>query len=568
VGINILIADDLQFIKLVLRDLVEKAGFRVVGEASNGEEAIELFQDRRPDVVLMDITMPKMDGLTALKKILKIDPSAKIIMCSALGQQTLIVQALQMGAKDFIVKPFRAERVVNSMKFLSILLLAAVPVTVWPQDHVPVDDREYWTVGVAAFEGRTLSQENLYLTQSFPLMIRERLEAIPTHFFSDSEAKAYRRGIIRREQRRLAEIISADRRARDELFFTPGKREDKAAIYEDRIAANLLALSALRELNPEAIAFPESKPLRFASGTTGQLIFDQPVRSPLQSTRQEDLDSLLWGRFEEIQGYIYVEVNFFDAALGEDVFSYSNAVLPAELYEISDELTGELASILWGRDWASLRVETEPPGASVWLDESFQGRTPGYQSVVRLVDLPPYTEALQQIALPLEPGDFFEVDSEPTGAAVYAGSNWLGNTPLSVEKPDDLNRFLLRKEGYLDFPLYTGSGVEEKVTIPLISDDIDPLEIQNQRRDELYRAFGFFAISIPIPLFFWGFASDYAVGYSLAINDLNFDESERFRAAGLVFYYGYYGTLAVSTSLFINMMVRLVRYLRASDRKA
>jgi len=116
VGINILIADDLQFIKLVLRDLLEKAGFRVVGEASNGEEAIELFLDKRPDVVLMDITMPKMDGLTALKKILKIDPGAKIIMCSALGQQTLIVQALQMGAKDFIVKPFRPERVVNSIK--------------------------------------------------------------------------------------------------------------------------------------------------------------------------------------------------------------------------------------------------------------------------------------------------------------------------------------------------------------------------------------------------------------------------------------------------------------------
>ena len=115
-GINILIADDLQFIKLVLRDLLEKAGFRVVGEASNGEEAVELFQDKRPDVVLMDITMPKMDGLTALKKILKIDPGAKVIMCSALGQQTLIVQALQMGAKDFVVKPFRPERVINSIK--------------------------------------------------------------------------------------------------------------------------------------------------------------------------------------------------------------------------------------------------------------------------------------------------------------------------------------------------------------------------------------------------------------------------------------------------------------------
>jgi two-component system chemotaxis response regulator CheY len=116
VGIKILIADDLKFIKLVLRDLVEKAGFRVVGEASNGEEAVELYQDERPDVVLMDITMPKVDGLTALKEILKIDPEAKVIMCSALGQQSLIVQALQLGAKDFIVKPFRDERVIASIK--------------------------------------------------------------------------------------------------------------------------------------------------------------------------------------------------------------------------------------------------------------------------------------------------------------------------------------------------------------------------------------------------------------------------------------------------------------------
>ena len=115
-GIDVLIADDLTFIKLVLRELVEKAGFRVVGEASNGQEAVELYQNKRPDVVLMDITMPKMDGLAALKQILKFDPGAKIIMCSALGQQTLIVQALQLGAKDFIVKPFREERVVSAIK--------------------------------------------------------------------------------------------------------------------------------------------------------------------------------------------------------------------------------------------------------------------------------------------------------------------------------------------------------------------------------------------------------------------------------------------------------------------
>jgi two-component system chemotaxis response regulator CheY len=115
-AINILIVDDLDFIKIVLRDILEKSGFRVVGEASNGEEAIRIYEDKKPDAVLMDITMKGMDGLTALKHIREIDPEARVIICSALGQQRLIVQAIQLGAKDFIVKPFQPQRVVSALK--------------------------------------------------------------------------------------------------------------------------------------------------------------------------------------------------------------------------------------------------------------------------------------------------------------------------------------------------------------------------------------------------------------------------------------------------------------------
>jgi two-component system chemotaxis response regulator CheY len=113
---RVLIVDDLAFIKLVIRDTLEKSGFIVAGEASNGLEAIELYKKLKPDIVLLDITMPKMDGIQALTEILKYDSAAKVIMCSALGQQKLIIQSIQLGAKDFIVKPFKPERIVGAIK--------------------------------------------------------------------------------------------------------------------------------------------------------------------------------------------------------------------------------------------------------------------------------------------------------------------------------------------------------------------------------------------------------------------------------------------------------------------
>ncbi|HOJ64198.1 MAG TPA: response regulator [Spirochaetota bacterium] len=113
---RVLIVDDLAFIKLIIRDTLEKTGFEVVGEASNGIEAVEMYKRLKPDIVLMDITMPRMDGIQALQEIMKFDPNAKVIMCSALGQQKLIIQSIQLGAKDFIVKPFKPERIVGAIK--------------------------------------------------------------------------------------------------------------------------------------------------------------------------------------------------------------------------------------------------------------------------------------------------------------------------------------------------------------------------------------------------------------------------------------------------------------------
>jgi len=115
-GNKILTVDDAAFMRMMLKDILVNNGYEIVGEASNGREAIEKYAEHQPDLVLMDITMPDMDGITSLKEIKKIDSQAKIIMCSAMGQRTMVVDAIQAGATDFIVKPFKADRVLEAIK--------------------------------------------------------------------------------------------------------------------------------------------------------------------------------------------------------------------------------------------------------------------------------------------------------------------------------------------------------------------------------------------------------------------------------------------------------------------
>src|SRR6056297_1602409 len=114
---KILIVDDAAFMRLNLKNIL-KNDFEIIGEAENGKEAVEMYQEKKPDIVTMDITMPVMDGLEAITAIKDIEPDAKIIVCSAMGQQKIVIQAIEKGAKDFIVKPFKKNRVMEALKKL------------------------------------------------------------------------------------------------------------------------------------------------------------------------------------------------------------------------------------------------------------------------------------------------------------------------------------------------------------------------------------------------------------------------------------------------------------------
>ena len=113
---NILICDDAAFMRMMIKDVLSKNGYTVAGEAENGLKAVEKYNELHPDLVLMDITMPEMDGIQALKKIKEKDGAASVIMCSAMGQQAMVIESIQAGARDFIVKPFQAERVIEAVK--------------------------------------------------------------------------------------------------------------------------------------------------------------------------------------------------------------------------------------------------------------------------------------------------------------------------------------------------------------------------------------------------------------------------------------------------------------------
>lgn len=113
---RVMVCDDAAFMRMMIKDILTKNGYNIAGEAENGAKAVEKYNELKPDLVLMDITMPEMDGIQALKKIKEADPGASVIMCSAMGQQAMVIESIQSGAKDFIVKPFQADRVLEAVQ--------------------------------------------------------------------------------------------------------------------------------------------------------------------------------------------------------------------------------------------------------------------------------------------------------------------------------------------------------------------------------------------------------------------------------------------------------------------
>jgi len=470
-----------------------------------------------------------------------------------------------------------------------------------PQEYIPRDTEEHWTVAFARFQGVNLSSENLYLTHSLPLLLRESLSGAHTHFFGTEERRGYQEWILRQERRRLGQTLQSLRQERDALFFqalSATERSEKLAAYDEKLAATVERVNTVRGMDPGLIEFPERKPILFRGarariaegGFRGDAgapaaaagLIEAAVLSPLRIAREEGVNLLIWGSLEEVQGYLYLEVRALDAHLGREVFFYSDAAEPEELYAGLEEATADLSRLLWGRGRASLAVETAPVGAQVYVEGVYAGRAPvqvdylvpgpvelrveaqGYLTELLRLELEPDALARELVVLEKRSPDPLWVTSDPPGAAIYDGSVWLGATPLVVQRPERLSRVALRLEGYPEKIVYLGPESGAQVSVSFALADPGPAELQARRRDAFYTAFGVFALSVPFPLFFWGATND---SYAASLLAGTYDEALRLAGQVEGYYNAYLATLGVSGALLVNMVVHLVRYIRAADRR-
>jgi hypothetical protein len=470
------------------------------------------------------------------------------------------------------------------LALLRVLLLPAAEQPLAPAE-LPADEAELFIIGLSTLQGLGLSTGNEYLTSSIPLLLEERIEAMESHDFSAEEQEAYRRGILeaalRQESRKLAEL----RAARDELLFSSlsrRARREQAASLDVRIGEAEQRIQALRGLAPETVAFAGRKPVQIVTGTRGGRLLEAPLFSPLGLARQEGIDLLVWGLIEEVEDYLYLELHAYHSVLRRELYSYRNAVRLEAINTVIEEATRGLAAVILGRSWAALAVTAEPGETRLYLDGRYigqgevdldylapgtvelAGRRPGYRDELLRLELPAGERKEVKLALMPAAGEKILLVSDPPQAAVYEGSEWRGTTPLTISRPEDQQRLLLRREGFLDFSIYLAQDTADALSVSLVPDSAEPASLQSKRRDKFYTAMGLFVLSIPVPYLCYSYAADYATAYEQA----GAADQSRLYDANRAFYSAYWAGLAVSASLFVNMMVNLIQYIRSADRNA
>ncbi|MBN2444952.1 MAG: PEGA domain-containing protein [Spirochaetales bacterium] len=475
------------------------------------------------------------------------------------------------------------------MKYALVLCIIffALSLPLFPEEisayyELSIPLKTLYSVGFSSFTGKDLAVENEYLLHSVPLLLIEELELLKIHTFNEEQKKEYRKSLIREEilkQNKTRETYKAEI---DKLVFekiTKAQMNKQKKDLEKKDEAILKKIIELKALDPGRINVPDELPIEIKK-EAGGLLLDPPAFSPLQYQRNKNIDFLIYGKLEEIHGYIYFEVSGFDGILKQNVFYFKETVLPENIYKLIPEIKKKLIKIILGRDWSSIRVTLIPDDAFVFINDQFAGigttladyLKPGLNTI-RITHPDYFEQQLSAMLLPYEEKEFditmdkielgiARISSVPTGARLYMNSVYTGTTPVDVEKSYQLKRIIIKKDDYDDFFLHVGHKTKDEVKAELQQSLISPDEKQKKSRDNFYTAFGLFLLSVPFPIILGSYSKDYsriATTYTGALHD-------EYALKSIYFYIAQNITLAICGRLLINVGYYLFKYRDDSDR--
>lgn len=473
-----------------------------------------------------------------------------------------------------LISPFQLARAQESVLWDDSLSLLKT---------VPEETRENWTVGFSSFQAVAVAKEHRYLLNSVPLLLREELRSLDVHRLDAQEIDAHRREIIKTQihshLQDLQEIEQEEKElllSRDTDPYNPQATRNTLVELDRKKTAVKDAIRWLQELKHEQVVVKVEKPIVIAEGDgMGTLLFS-PQFSPFGLARREDLDFLVWGAIEEIQGYLFLKIRGFNTILGREVYTYESGGSAEELQTLLDEAINGLAEQVLGRQWASLTVVPQPGMSSVVVNDTFRGvgttrmrflrpgratvsvTAPGYTDERREYTLSAYEHQTVGIELQQKETLAITLNTNPQGADVYLDSLWSGITPLELDLLYPDQRLLIKREGFKDLVYDIDESTPPLLDFDLRKQILDEIYWQEKKRDTFYTSLGIWAVSLPIPIFLYGYAVDNARAANRSV--MGSDDYNKFRRNTELTYAGYFVTLFISVTLFVKMFLNMLEY--------
>ncbi|MBN1523509.1 MAG: hypothetical protein JW904_03395 [Spirochaetales bacterium] len=436
---------------------------------------------------------------------------------------------------------------------------------------LPIDPKIAWSVAITEFQGSNISQENQYLLASLPALLQERIAVIPTHTLAKEEITAYQKWIVYTEIQKVAESLNQLQKKQDEQIFLNKKEYELDKLNQEfetqrEILRN--KITQLRAMDPSLIAVPGLKEL-VQPEDSGRLLASPPY-SPLQYAVQKDIDLLVTGSVEEIQGYLYLEIKVFHRFLEKPVYSFHDAGTREELAAFMQDAVPDIIFTILGREWAGLFIDVDPAFCYIKINNELAGMgtldhhfllpgeisleiiAPGYKGIMQSIVLT--ARETERIEITLEKTDTqaLLVESLPPGADVYFNALWIGKSPLIMERPAILSRLLFMADGFNPTSFRIGPESGRNIMVPLVNLKVDWQSIKESKRDRFFGALACLVLSMPVPIFSYGLAGD----ASFAGRTSDF---ELYKAI-------YYWSFFISGALITNMFYELFRYVRSADR--